>query len=492
MKKTTTILSVILLVLMSISTSAKSVKAFLSYSTFYSPQDGPYVETYLSIAASSINFVKNENGKYQGKVEITLIFKDGEKIADHKKLNLSSPEVTDSTNTYFSFIDVQRFILDNGKYTLDFKIKDLNSSKEPLAATDEIIIDYKTTDIQISGIEFIDSYKNTTEENILSKSGLDMIPYPLGFYSKYQKKLSYYSEIYFSKKILGENQKFLIKSYIESYEKKTLQNGFFTQKIVESNEVIPFFHEFPIEELPSGNYNLVVETVDKDNNVLNKNFIFFQRSNPELDKKPINFHDVIVENTFVSGYKNLDSLKNDIKSVIPVASPREQYTIAELTLLDSLDICKKFFYHFWILRNEVDPQNEWLAYKEKIDFVNEKFSSQIFKGYETDRGVTFLKYGAPNTIVESPYGPATAPYEIWHYYSLESKQSNAKFVFYNPDMLADNYQLIHSNVRGEVYNPNWQRLLFDRNTIHYDGDNQEWKDQNVWGEKTWQNYKEPY
>ena len=98
----------------------------------------------------------------------------------------------------------------------------------------------------------------------------------------------------------------------------------------------------------------------------------------------------------------------------------------------------------------------------------------------------------PNTIMESPYGPATAPYEIWHYYALGSKQSNAKFVFYNPDMLADNYELIHSNVRGELYNPNWQRLLFDRSRINYDVDGKEWKDQNVWGERTWQNYKEPY
>ena len=395
MKKSVTFFGVILLVLISLTTSAKSIQAFLSYSTFYSPEDGPYVETYLSIAANSINFVKNDNNKYQGKVEITLIFKNGDEIIDHKKINLKSPEIADSANKYFSFLDVQRFQLDNGKYTLEFKIKDLNSDIPPLEATDEIMIDYTTTEVQVSGIEFVESYERTTEENILSKSGLDFVPYPLGFFSKYQNKLSFYVEIYNTKKHLGEDNKYLLKAYIQSYEKKKTMNKFYYQKIVETNTVEPFFHEFPIEELPSGNYNLIVEAVNKENELLTKNYIFFQRSNPELDKKPIDFRNVNIENTFVAKYRDVDSLENHIKCLIPIASPREQYTIADLTSQDSLEIYQKFFYHFWVIRNEANPKSDWMAYKEKVDLVNKNFSSQIFEGFETDRGIVYLKYGPP-------------------------------------------------------------------------------------------------
>lgn len=490
MKKTFTLLSLILLVLGSSNLSAKSVQAFLSYTTFNSPEEGPYVETYLSIAANSINFVKKENGKFQGKVEITLIFKQNDSIVSHKKLNLNSPEVEDSAKTYFSFLDVQRFILPNGKYDLELKLKDLNSDKNSISATDEVLVDFNNSEVQISGIELLETKYKTENENILSKNGFDLIPFPFGFYSKYMEELSFYIEIYNTKEILGEGEKFLLKAYIESFDSKKIMNDYFFQKILNSSSVVPFIYDFPIKELPSGNYNLVVEAIDKEENVLERNYIFFQRSNPELDRKPINLADVSIENTFVAQYSNIDTLSDLIKSTVPIASPREQYTIAEILQNSNVVNLQRFFYHFWVTRNQIDPHNEWKKYQAKVNIVNRFYSSQIFRGYETDRGIVYLKYGPPNTILDAPYGPGTAPYEIWHYYQLGSKQSNAKFIFYNPDFIADNYDLIHSNVRGEVYNPNWQKLLFSR-AYEFELDTEEWKEKRYWGEDTYQHFKNP-
>ena len=42
---------------------ARNLSAFLSYSSFNSPE-GPYIETYLTIAANSVQFVKKENGMF--------------------------------------------------------------------------------------------------------------------------------------------------------------------------------------------------------------------------------------------------------------------------------------------------------------------------------------------------------------------------------------------------------------------------------------------
>ena len=52
---------------------AKKLDSFLTYTTFYSPESGPYIETYLTVVGSSVKLVRNENNKYQGTVEVTML-----------------------------------------------------------------------------------------------------------------------------------------------------------------------------------------------------------------------------------------------------------------------------------------------------------------------------------------------------------------------------------------------------------------------------------
>ena len=56
------------------SCSAKKLEAYFSYSTFYSPESGPYIETYLSIIGNSLQHIENKNTQYQGIVEVLYIF----------------------------------------------------------------------------------------------------------------------------------------------------------------------------------------------------------------------------------------------------------------------------------------------------------------------------------------------------------------------------------------------------------------------------------
>ena len=69
-----------------------------------------------------------------------------------------------------------------------------------------------------------------------------------------------------------------------------------------------------------------------------------------------------------------------------------------------------------------------------------------------------MQYGQPNDIVEVPYDPVTVPYEIWHYY-YHDDQSNVKFVFYNPSLIGNDYDLLHSNKYGEPHDTNWKMRL---------------------------------
>ena len=46
----------------------------------------------------------------------------------------------------------------------------------------------------------------------------------------------------------------------------------------------------------------------------------------------------------------------------------------------------------------------------------------------------------------------------------DNKQSNKKFVFYNPDLVTNKYTLIHSTAQGEINNHRWELLIHKRDT----------------------------
>ena len=150
------------------------------------------------------------------------------------------------------------------------------------------------------------------------------------------------------------------------------------------------------------------------------------------------------------------------------------------------DQLQRFFYHFWLRRNPSNPEEAWNNYKKRVDQVQSMFGSKQVKGYLTDRGRVYLQYGPPNEVKEVPSDPVTLPYEIWDYYYLNN-QSNVKFVFYDPVLTGNDYELLHSNMYGEVNNPNWrmhlvrkiqtQQDIYNPNPVDYWGNDMDdyWK-----------------
>lgn len=66
-----------------------------------------------------------------------------------------------------------------------------------------------------------------------------------------------------------------------------------------------------------------------------------------------------------------------------------------------------------------------VEYFERIAYAEEHFSFGD-KGWRSDRGRIYVKFGPPDEIQSRPYELSTKPYEIWFYYRL-----NLKFIFYD-------------------------------------------------------------
>ena len=276
--------------------------------------------------------------------------------------------------------------------------------------------------------------------------------------------------------------------YIESFESGVRLAKFNGFKKHTATSISIVLAEFSIQELPSGNYNLVVEARDKTNALLVKKKTFFQRKNSILQMDVSDISVLNVDNSFAGKINNKDSLADFIKSLRPISEEVEKVFAENQLKGADLKLMQQYFHHFWSKRSLTNPEGTWVQYNMQVQKVNKLFSTQVYKGYETDRGRVWLQYGEPENRNQSPLEPDVYSYEIWQYYKLKD-QTNKKFIFYDPSGASNNYILIHSDAKGEYFDSRWQ-LKLQRRSIHSSDFDQE-KTINHFGGYYDENFKSP-
>lgn len=450
--------ALLLLLLIPTGLYAQRIEAYFSYCAFNSPESGPYVETYLTVMGRSVEYKKTLEEQYQGSVNVTYTFRKGDKVEAVKKYNLLSPPISDTLESLVNFMDQQRILIPNGNYELDIEISDANTKTKPYTSMQLVDLEFEEAGMSISDIELVEDFKKSENAGMLTKSGYDIVPYVTNYFPKNQNELKFYVELYNSNKTFGPDEQYLLKYYIQKYENQKPLNhciGFSKQN---TREVSVLMKEFNILDLPSGNYELVVEARNKKNELVKHKKLFFQRSNPDIQMNSSEIDQLEIVNTFAEKIP-WDSLNYYIKSMVPVSDKvEERFIFGELSDIEDPEIKRKFLYSFWTKRDLLDAERLWNEHKAKVAYVEAKYSTHVRKGFESDRGRIYLKYGEPNSIVKRERDPDAYPYEIWQYYVLPVR-SNARFVFYNTDLITNEYVLLHSNVFGEINDYRWEMKL---------------------------------
>ncbi len=482
MKKILFLLYIVPALLMAQSPSQdRPLNVSFYYAPFHLPgTDSLYVELYFSVDGSSAKYIKtaylDKHGKkktgYIATIGFKILITKNDTIVGVRKYVLNSPVKKDSLEISRNFADVKRFQLKPDKYKLSIEIYDTNSTAEPISySTDLDFTSFSSDSIFFSGIEFVSNLSKATGEDLknypeLVKNGLLVVPYVSDFFPSYVKKLSYYLEIYNTGAVLNY-EPFLLKVYLENSESLEVLPKYVYYFRKQSAPAIVAASEINIETLPSGKYNLVFEIRDKNNNLKYQKRFLFGRSNPKIDKKLLDtIPDVNIDTTFVARIPS-DSLFEYIKYLYPISNPMEISFAQTQIKAGDIKMMRNYFYVFWVRRNGKNPEKEWKNYLSQVKYVNERFSTQIKKGYETDRGRVYLQYGSPDDVISEEHDPGLVPYEIWYYYHIKG-QNNVKFVFYNPDLNYNGYVLLHSTAKGEVYLPNWKAHLDKRFNNMYD------------------------
>lgn len=426
---------------------------------FHRPGKGPMVEVNMAFLQGSIISRMNERGFHQARVEALTIVEQNGEIKAFSKVEVLGTERLDSLQT--DLVHQEWFQLSPGTYDLSIEARDLNSTDTTVSRYRvPLAIPQTPAGIHFSDIVFAEKI-GSSQEGAGNKFGYAVVPLISDYFPKELKQLNFYAEVYGTDEVFGMDSLFLLTYQIENFESKRVHGSYKKNMRVKSRPVEPVMAQMEISDLPSGNFLLALEVRNKQGELLQRKEQFFQRNNPlnnEYDPRALDRVDLA--NTFADAYTDRDTLAEHVNSLIPIADPLERKIIDDRWRDKDMDRMKRFLYTFWANRS-TDPEKAWNDYLQQVIKVNKLFGCRMMKGYQTDRGYVYLKYGAPNTMMDRFNEMGTLPYTIWHYYRA-GRYTDKRFIFYQPEVANDCMQLLHSEVPGELKNPQWNQVLHQR------------------------------
>lgn len=437
-----------------------AVDVVVETKVFHRPGGNSLVEVNMAFLAGTMVSAADASGSSVTQVEsLTLIEKDG-KIEAYGKTVISGSPRRDSVQV--DMLHQEFFDLPPGNYVLSLEVRDLNNSDTTVTRySSPLVVSVLDAAISISDILVAERF-DKAKEGSSSKFGYNAVPLLTDYFPKEISRLNFYAEIYGTDIILGNDSSYVINYQVESFETRQVYGQLKVVSRAKAKAVEPVFAEFDITTLPSGNYLTAIEVFNRAGVLLARKEQFIQRNNKitlQYDLQAL--EELNMENTFVGSYTDTDTLAEQIASLRPIADALERKIIDDRWKDRDLGLMQRFFYTFWANRSN-DPENAWFTYRAEVLKVNRIYGCRNMRGYQTDRGYVYLKYGPPNTQMDRMQELDAFPYTIWHYYRA-GRYSNKRFIFYQPDLVTNCMVLLHSEVPGELKNPRWNQILHERN-----------------------------
>lgn len=458
MKNTILIISILFTSLAIAQGKQKRIKAYLNEKQFYTPKGGNYIETQLLFAGHTINY-KNVDGELQGEVEITQIISQNDSVIVADKYRVKTPQLVDSLVE--DFYDIQRYALDDGVYTYELILADVTAPDQKVSVKKSIVLEDLSKDVTISDITLSELIRVSDTTNMFAKMGYDIVPMLTNYYPTQLNVLPYYAEIYNTDTFLDDTVYVVQQRIFNISGKVDLPEFNRYYKIKKTKSVQAVAKAIDISYLPTGKYVLELNVLTRDKEIVASNLIDFERNNTALLTE-LDYEDEIIDPAFNASVTT-DSLDYYVASLIPISNPAEVRNIIDLLKEDDNEMNLKYLQKYWKSEKSLQSYENWIQYKQQVQLVERLYGTNFQDGFETDRGRVYLQYGAPNSILQRPNSPTEFPYEIWQYDKI-GIQSNKRFVFYNPNLVNNAYELLHSDVRGELQNYRWQFFIRSRST----------------------------
>jgi GWxTD domain-containing protein len=444
-----------LAVLLLLFQQSQAIRCFTDYNVFFLPKavspenSGPYLECFFELDGPTCKKYFQNNSYFIG-AQITISIAKENKIIGFKKIDLSFPLNQDTEH----YLAIERIPISNGLLDLEIEILDLGDSlSTPLKMTDQLEVLNLDKGAFFSDIQWVGGYSITKDDNPFSKSGMDILPHLSDVFQKDEKNLNAYFEIYNTDQYFGSG------AFVYSYEIQDKMGksvpGTLRIKRESSMPVIPVLIAVNLESISAGEYVLLVELKDKENQLILQQKKSFIRLGNQAG-----IDETAAVNSFAAAYKDSLVLYEHIRSLQPIAQNIEKSMIEGMAEYPIWRL-QGFFYQFWYKRNPMSPETAWRNYEQEVKACQLEFGTKIKKGWETDRGRIYLQYGKPSTRVIRNNDPDYWPFEIWHYYQTNNNLHNKRFLFYNTSLNGD-MELLHTDVPNEITNFDWKNLVRSR------------------------------
>jgi GWxTD domain-containing protein len=440
-------------------------KAYLAHKFFENSKQQPYLEVYFDFSASSLTEKINIDSTKTQNVLLTAILLLNDSVVGFDKKQIQSPEVTsrEFVPDFISVLKIQAIHQKSLRLQLD--ITDLNNpdtAKNNTSVTIPIKAYPNSKGVHLSDIQFLSKYEKSSSPSELNKGGYLLSPYISDYYGESLNQIQLYTEAYFPANILTESTDYVAYLQVTNPNTHKVFNDIRSFVKIKGKLTVPFISTLDISKLPSGNFLFELEIRDKENKMLCKQSVPFNRSNPQYKVPLADLDEIFVKTSFVGTVTQIEEMREFINALRPIASDKEKFKIDNQDgTFPSLLAKQQFFLGFWMERNATNPDIAWQDYYEKVKVVNQLFPTNIKRGYMTDRGRIYLRFGPPNHRTVSENETSAYPYEIWQYYRAGTF-NNIRFLFYDRDLVNNDYILLHSNYPGEIKNQNWKNELYKR------------------------------
>jgi GWxTD domain-containing protein len=445
-----------LLFIISINVQSQSTLFDFDYAQFSYDSSSNYLEFYYSFNQSAMKIFSTDSVKMvEGILYISIQdTSSGQMIVD-KEWRVSH-QVLDSAEVGGQYlIGVVGFIVPQSTYKCVLGGRDSREDKNQRNYTEYITSNHfiseniSVSDIQLAS-RIIQDSPNTT--SIFYKNSMEIFPIPSSVFGENQPVVFYYSELYNLIKKTGSETLKLIASVYNSKGKVVFSKSKPISRKYDSRVEVG---SVVVNKYPTDTYTIILALLDSASNFgvsSTKKFYVFNPSIALADTVTGQVSGVFASEFGIMSDEELDDLFNKSK-YIATESEIDNYD-----KINSIEGKREFLFNFWKDRDN-DPstrENEFYKlYLSKVALSDQKFSSLSRVGWKSDRGRVFILYGEPSEIERYPNQVDTKPYEIWNYNELEG---GVIFVFGDLTGFSD-YTLLHSTLRGELRDDNWQRRI---------------------------------
>lgn len=441
----------------------------LDHGSFAYNSDESLLEVFLAFGARSLHFEQDSAGftatlpidiQLLRSTEAALPGTPREPVwADSLRLQFTTPD-TSRLGAGQQFIHQLRAAVPPGEYELNVLVRGDESRGTPSLEMrrDVLIPDFTVPGlVGISDITLASSIETSDDrDSPFFKNGLTVYPNANQLFGMGLNRLFYYAEVYHVDAVIGEGEGYTLLSFISdanapqplaNYERRL-------ERVVRSPDVIA--GSFELDELPSGSYFLRLVVLNRANESVAEQVRKFFVYNPEVKREaPAAFEESFETSEYA--VMSEEEVEQAFEHIQVIATERER---RRLRSIRDLDEKRLFLMEFWKLRDP-DAATAGNEFKEdfyrRLQYANERYSSNRGEGWKTDRGRVVIKYGFPTAIEPHLYDRGMMPYEIWQYNNIPG-EGQAMFVFADRDGFGE-FITIHSTVAGERSLPNWMQEI---------------------------------